>query len=276
VVKAKAKTRVRKKAPPTEPTLCGAKCRSKSGTCRFPAGWGTDHVGYGYCRKHLGNAPKYRQHAARLQAEELARDIPYEELIAHTDLSDLVRELKSRSDISDISEELAMARAVTLDFINRSREMEAALLRWHASHGRPYKAAMKEYAQELEDARASESWDRYAQLVEALPDPLDYAAGKPPKVPDMAEAVGMLRNVVAIADQVLARRDAGSIPVEDVVSALVEVVGVTERATRDHIGDVTLRAALLADLEDGWSRIRIRRREPDGDGAPALHPGGLN
>ncbi len=35
--------------------FCGAKKRSGPGTCRLPAGWGTSHVGEGYCRKHCGN-----------------------------------------------------------------------------------------------------------------------------------------------------------------------------------------------------------------------------
>ena len=30
--------------------FCGVKKRSGPGTCRLPAGWGTDHVGEGRCR----------------------------------------------------------------------------------------------------------------------------------------------------------------------------------------------------------------------------------
>lgn len=34
---------------------CGAKLHKRDGTCDLPAGWGTDHKGFGRCRKHFGN-----------------------------------------------------------------------------------------------------------------------------------------------------------------------------------------------------------------------------
>ena len=57
---------------------CGGKLHGRDGTCTLPAGWGTDHKGYGRCRKHLGNAPTVARAAERerLEAEvraELAR-----------------------------------------------------------------------------------------------------------------------------------------------------------------------------------------------------------
>ena len=36
---------------------CGGKLHGRGGTCTLPAGWGTDHKGFGRCRKHFGNAP---------------------------------------------------------------------------------------------------------------------------------------------------------------------------------------------------------------------------
>jgi hypothetical protein len=39
-------------------------------TCQMPAGWGTDHVGYGYCRRHNGNCQSHREAAARQIAKE--------------------------------------------------------------------------------------------------------------------------------------------------------------------------------------------------------------
>lgn len=57
---------------------CGGKLHGRDGTCTLPAGWGTDHLGVGRCRKHFGNAPNVVK-AAREQelnaqaAAELAR-----------------------------------------------------------------------------------------------------------------------------------------------------------------------------------------------------------
>src|SRR3954449_11898711 len=47
---------------------CGAHLHGGEGTCRLPAGHGTDHVGWGPCRKHGGNTATARRHAYRLQA----------------------------------------------------------------------------------------------------------------------------------------------------------------------------------------------------------------
>ena len=47
--------------------MCGARLRGsrKGGECRRPAGWGTDHVGYGRCRLHGGTSPSLRLKAYR-------------------------------------------------------------------------------------------------------------------------------------------------------------------------------------------------------------------
>jgi hypothetical protein len=38
--------------------------------CTLPAGWGTDHVGIGACRKHGGTARSHRVRAQRIQAQQ--------------------------------------------------------------------------------------------------------------------------------------------------------------------------------------------------------------
>jgi hypothetical protein len=61
---------------------CGGKLHGRNGTCQLPAGWGTDHKGYGKCRKHLGNSPTVakaalEEHVKAEVTRELARlDIP--------------------------------------------------------------------------------------------------------------------------------------------------------------------------------------------------------
>lgn len=53
---------------------CGGKLHKRDGTCTQPAGWGTDHVGVGRCRKHLGNTPTVAKSAERERLENEARD----------------------------------------------------------------------------------------------------------------------------------------------------------------------------------------------------------
>ena len=49
--------------------LCGANKTDGTGTCKHQAGWGTDHAGYGQCRKHGGNTRSAKKSAARLAAQ---------------------------------------------------------------------------------------------------------------------------------------------------------------------------------------------------------------
>lgn len=48
--------------------LCGASVRNGVGTCRRPAGWGTDHPGIGRCKLHAGGTPVHRNAAERIKA----------------------------------------------------------------------------------------------------------------------------------------------------------------------------------------------------------------
>lgn len=55
---------------------CGAQLRDteKGERCSRPRGYGTDHVGYGYCRRHAGSTANGRKHAALERARaEVAR-----------------------------------------------------------------------------------------------------------------------------------------------------------------------------------------------------------
>lgn len=54
---------------------CGAKKRQGEGTCQRPAGWGTDHLGFGPCRTHGGNTKNHRTAALRGQAERVLADL---------------------------------------------------------------------------------------------------------------------------------------------------------------------------------------------------------
>lgn len=48
---------------------CGARTRGSGQPCKLPAGWGTDHIGAGPCRKHLGSTRNHQEHARRVLAE---------------------------------------------------------------------------------------------------------------------------------------------------------------------------------------------------------------
>lgn len=48
--------------------VCGARKRQGEGRCQRPAGWGTDHVGFGTCKLHGGRMPTHEVAAARAEA----------------------------------------------------------------------------------------------------------------------------------------------------------------------------------------------------------------
>lgn len=56
---------------------CGAQKRqgAPGETCTFIAGWGTDHVGFGYCRLHGGNTRTQRASARAEMADAEARQV---------------------------------------------------------------------------------------------------------------------------------------------------------------------------------------------------------
>lgn len=49
---------------------CGAKKTNGEGTCSLPAGFGTDHPGYGRCKHHFGNTRALKVAAAREEFRE--------------------------------------------------------------------------------------------------------------------------------------------------------------------------------------------------------------
>lgn len=71
--------------------MCGAKTR-KGATCRRPAGWGTDHNGFGNCKFHFGSTPNNGTAARKAQATEavIAFGLP-REVDPHTALIEEVR-----------------------------------------------------------------------------------------------------------------------------------------------------------------------------------------
>lgn len=54
----------------TAKKFCGAKKRQGAGTCRRPAGWGTDHPGHGNCKLHGGATTNGRKAAQKEIAKE--------------------------------------------------------------------------------------------------------------------------------------------------------------------------------------------------------------
>ena len=64
-----------KAKPKTNETLCDADKSRGRGKCEQPAGYGTEHLGFGRCKYYGGNAPSGKVTAAREQAESIRRTL---------------------------------------------------------------------------------------------------------------------------------------------------------------------------------------------------------
>lgn len=242
------------KKPKREPRpLCSGVKAATGEPCKLHAGYGTDHPGYGRCKYHGGSSPTGRKHAASIAAKYA---IAVEDLVDDPDLHVLIERVKRRADVTDLTDDLALARALVLHYVNRAEALEQALLRWSESWNPAWQEATFEIIDELRIAQADEDWERYGELIKKVPDPMAFMQ-RPRKITDMVMAVQRLRDVASMVQVIQAQQEVGSIPARDVQALLAEVASVTERAVRDAVRDVPTRTGLLQAIETGWAQIRL-------------------
>jgi hypothetical protein len=110
-----------------------AKCEAKTRAgrpCRLPAGWATDHVGFGRCKLHGGATPAKHGRYSKIPSKAV-REI----------LAELEQE--SEEEQLNILPEAMMLRALAQDYIARFNETKDSLLAWNA----------EEYAEATADRR---------------------------------------------------------------------------------------------------------------------------
>ena len=84
---------IEKKGDRHDHPLCGGRLRRGEGTCRQPAGWGTDHVGVGYCKLHGGATRTHSVWAKRRLVEQEARELMEKYAPAAAPVEDPLNEL---------------------------------------------------------------------------------------------------------------------------------------------------------------------------------------
>lgn len=106
--------------PVPQKPACGAKTRpgAKYPECRQWAGWGTDHPGQGRCKLHGGKSLVTHGRYSQIKRDSLRI---------------LIGAYEADPDPLNIMPELATARALFVDHINRYAEYTEALLGWYAS-----------------------------------------------------------------------------------------------------------------------------------------------
>jgi hypothetical protein len=98
---------------------CGAKKKRTPGPCSKPAGWRTEHPGQGKCYLHGGATPiKHGRYSS----------------ITRPRVRELIEKHEADADPLNILPELAAARALFEDFVERYDHWRDALLAWHKSY----------------------------------------------------------------------------------------------------------------------------------------------
>lgn len=95
--------------------FCGAKNR-KGGTCKRPAGWGTDHVGEGKCKLHGGATPI--KHG--LYSKYITR------MISPKNLS-IIDELSDETELNELKAEIIRLRVILIELSERQIELRKTL-----------------------------------------------------------------------------------------------------------------------------------------------------
>lgn len=171
--------------------------------CRAPAGMGTSHPSEGRCKFHGGNAPlKHGMYAS----------------VKHTRLRELYEEFEHDPDLTDIESEVAMCRALFVDFVERYEEVTEALLAWHASWQLKNVVLPEERIMDFENVvneweiaireGAVEPTEKQLAEIRGARQFLDVlrgrgdATGKPRKVLDIADAHRILDTTTKIVERI--------------------------------------------------------------------------
>jgi hypothetical protein len=118
---------------------CDAKKRGGDGTCRLPAGHGTDHVGRGYCRRHGGNTPAQETAARNGEVTDAVLAFGLRRDIAAADA--LVEELHRCAGAVDRIERHMAARILEDPAWEHDREGRAWWVRYDIERERMVKVA---------------------------------------------------------------------------------------------------------------------------------------
>lgn len=233
-----------KSVPPSE--YCNAQTRSHR-LCRKTAGWSTDHPGRGRCRLHGGATPiKHGRYSG----------------ITRDSIRQLIEKHEADPNPLDIFPELAAARALFEDFINRYDRWREAILAWWESYSvkqRPLSEekilAFESIIEDYEDETGGK--DATDRQLEAIADARSFLAalrkpwdgGKPREVLDISDAYRIVTEITKIAERIEKIRAANAISRPNMLRMMAEMGRVVEA----HVRDEETRQKIQRD----WLSIRV-------------------
>jgi hypothetical protein len=253
-------------------------CRSWTGGedakyCGQRAGWGTLHVGQGRCYLHGG----VQEGDARYKTGKYSMERGG---IKHKTIADLYEQFLADPDPTNLLDELAMLKALTVHFINEHEVRTEALLAWHAERMAVPRdlpegliGAMQRGAERWEaNLRQTDDWkprhDRFKESVTAL---FTLMRGgepnaRPRKVSDIADATKFLDDIGRMAERFENMRSKSAISemeLNRIINQMGRVADVLIPNGPINLGIVDVEKMLTGELlktkiRDGWILIVAR------------------
>lgn len=226
----------------TPNTLCNAKAK-RGGNCRHFAGFRTDHPGVGRCYLHGGRTPIKHGLSSRYA-------------FAHSRVGELLEQFAADTDPLNVTRELALARALLHDWVERYEAHRAQLEAWHASWegkplGEPQKAALAgvldEYETLLREGPSEPTADELATL-ETARTAVAFLAAPPEKRPrhllDVSDAMRHIDVISKVVYRIETLRQSGAISLDQLKRFLFGV----ERVIEMRVKDPELREKIATDI----------------------------
>lgn len=213
---AKAKPHTEKK--PVEPhAKCGAKLKTKDGTCTKRAGWRTEHSGQGKCYLHGGRTPiKSGRYSS----------------ITRPRFKEKIAKFEADPDPLNLAPEVALLRAFVEDLVERWDEIygpDGALLAWYESF----------------TAKVTQD----GQIISAAP--------KPRQLPDFSAVSSVVDKVGSMVDRIQKQKSEGTVKLSDLQRYIrqlgLEVMQAINHVGID--GDTSTK--LISAIEDRWESVRL-------------------
>lgn len=216
----------------TEPAEVEGKCNALKGNntrCLRPAGYRTDHAGYGRCARHGGAVQRTHGRYSSLK---------------HLRLAEKIEKFENDLEPLNIFPELALLRALTEDYIERYEETTAAVLAWHTSYiARPIAAQRIEALQRMLDEcerRMREyeepSESEYAALAESRDTLQRLAAAqenKPRQVLDLAAAKDLVAECAKTVERIEKIRSQDAISRPELLRVMMHMGRTVETFVKD-------------------------------------------
>lgn len=216
--------------------------------CRSRSGHATTHPGEGRCRTHEGRPVTTGAH------------IRYHDL-HHATLGDLVRKFQEDPDPLNILDELAMARALLVMFVEEYAAFSSALRDWHDSFkltkqpmskedADGYIRVITEYAILLKESGQYTDLQitdctRAERFVEAFQRPVQEA--RPRKIVEITEARHLIDSIVKLVSTLSERSTISEAELSRVISGMSRVVDV-----------IVVDPEQRRKVREGWVRLVTR------------------